>query len=97
MLLRVALVRTDISKGCITSIVLRLLVTAKVPSSQILLSLIIEAILSCEMSVLRRATQRIIQEDGILHSHRRDNRKLYMKNQISLHTPRPVNLFRVYF
>jgi hypothetical protein len=48
--------------------VLRLLVTANaVPSSLILYTLIMEAILSFESSVLTGATLRNIQEYGILH------------------------------
>jgi hypothetical protein len=51
-----------------------LLVTANVdPSSLILLTLMMEAIRSSETSVLTRATPRHIQEDDILHSHRREN------------------------
>jgi hypothetical protein len=37
-----------------------------------------EAIYSSEMSVLTRATRRKIAEDGILHSHRRENLKSYI-------------------
>jgi hypothetical protein len=37
-----------------------------------------EAIRYIELSVLARATQRHIPEDGILHSHRRDNPKYYI-------------------
>jgi hypothetical protein len=54
----------------------RLLVTANVvPSSPILLTLMMEAIRSSETSVLIRATQRHIPEDGILHSQPSENLK----------------------
>jgi hypothetical protein len=44
----------------------RLLVTADVPSSQILVTLMMEAVGSSETSVLRRVPQRNIPKDGIL-------------------------------
>jgi hypothetical protein len=56
----------------------RLLVTAIVPSSSILVTLILEAIRSSETSVLKTATQHDTPEDGILHSHRRENIKSYI-------------------
>jgi hypothetical protein len=50
------------------SSVLRLLVTANVvPSSPILVTLIMEALRSSETSVLTRTTLRNISADGILH------------------------------
>jgi hypothetical protein len=64
---RVVLVRADISEERITSSVLRLPVTANVvPSSQILVALMMEAIISSETSVPIRVTRRHVPEDGIL-------------------------------
>jgi hypothetical protein len=57
--------------------VLRLLVTANVPSSPILVSLMMEATCSSETSVLRRTTHHNIPEDDILHSHRSENLESY--------------------
>jgi hypothetical protein len=62
MLRRVALVRTDVSEELSASIIR---VTANVPSSLILVTLMMEAISSSETSVLTRATRRNIPEDGV--------------------------------
>jgi hypothetical protein len=56
----------------------RLLVTAHVPSSPILVTLLMEALRSSETSILIRATWNNIPEDGILHSHHLENFKSYM-------------------
>jgi hypothetical protein len=49
--------------------VFRLLVTANVPSSPILVTLMVDLLSSSETSVLTRATWHNILEGGILHSH----------------------------
>jgi hypothetical protein len=57
----------------------RLLVIAiVVPSAPIFVTLIMEAIISSETSVLTRATRHHFQEDIIFHSHRREKPKSYI-------------------
>jgi hypothetical protein len=90
MLRHMALVRTDVSEKLSASIIRvtrigeletlavtsnRLLVKANVPSSFILVTLMMEGLRSSETSVLTKPTN--IPEDGILLSNRRENLKSY--------------------
>jgi hypothetical protein len=58
--------------------VLRLIVTANVHSSPIVVTLRMKAIRSSEMSILTRATRHNIPEGYILHTLRRENFKSYI-------------------
>jgi hypothetical protein len=56
----------------------RLLITANVvPSTPIVVTLMIEVLCSSETSAPTRDTRRNITKVGILHSHRRENLKSY--------------------
>jgi hypothetical protein len=87
MLCRVALVRTDVSEEPNASIIRltrigELGTTLAVPSSPILVALMMEALGSSETLVLTGATRCHIPEDGILHSNRRENLNSYIQKSV---------------
>jgi hypothetical protein len=63
-------------------------------NNPMLITLMMEGLHSSETIVLKRATRRNIQEDGIIHSHSRENLKCYMKNTLpGVNTSEFLNYF----
>jgi hypothetical protein len=78
----VALVRANVSEELSVSIIRVTRIgelMANVPSSPILVTMMMEALRSSETSVLTRATQRNAPEGTILHSRRRENLISYVE------------------
>jgi hypothetical protein len=55
-----------------------------------------ESVRTTDTSVLTRATRRKIPEDGILHSHRRENLKSYKVQQIQELCTKFVNSLHIW-
>jgi hypothetical protein len=86
----VALLRTEVSEELRTSIIrltrigelrttLAVTTTNVIPSSSVLVTLMMEVVNPSETSVLTRATRRNILEGGFLHSDRREYFKSYIE------------------
>jgi phospholipid N-methyltransferase len=73
------------SQGDSCSVHRLLVIASVVPSSPILVTVMMEAIRSSETLVLTRATQHNITEDTIPHSHCHENLKSYIV--VPLFTP----------
>jgi hypothetical protein len=79
MLRRVALGRPEVSEELFLRSLIWFIITANVVlSSPDSVTLMIEALRSSEISIITRATLCNIAEDGILHSHLRENIKSYI-------------------
>jgi hypothetical protein len=87
MSLSVAVVRIDVSEES-SAYIIRVIRISElgttlaetrnvIPSLPILVTLMMEGLISSETSVLTRSTLRDIPEEGILHSHRRETLKSY--------------------
>jgi hypothetical protein len=99
MLLCVALVKTDVSEELSASIIRvtrigelgMLAVTSKVPSSPILVDVMMEALCSSETPVLTRATWRNIPEDAILPFAYLQHRPHILQEMCTLETIFPLD------